>query len=189
MDIQDLIRVKEMKINEIEEMKKPKKPRYLETTKGFWIILLISIPFLIISTLVLSRSYDSKERVQSTLGLIMSIPLTVLGLYGVSFFYISELNKHRDIISHWKRHKRELIEEIEDDFEEYEKQLLTKGTIQTNDPYLKQALGLMPKCPTCGSTNLKSVSGVKRDLAQTAFGIANPTARAQFQCKNCGYKW
>lgn len=47
----------------------------------------------------------------------------------------------------------------------------------------------IPKCPTCGSFNISTVSQTKRSLHAWAFGIANPTARAQFECKNCGYKW
>lgn len=46
-----------------------------------------------------------------------------------------------------------------------------------------------PKCPTCGSINIESVSQTRRSLNRWAFGINNPTARAQFECKNCGYKW
>ena len=47
----------------------------------------------------------------------------------------------------------------------------------------------VPKCPTCGSINIQSVSQTRRSLNRWAFGINNPTARAQFECQNCGYKW
>ena len=47
----------------------------------------------------------------------------------------------------------------------------------------------IPKCPTCGSINIQSVSQTRRSLNRWAFGINNPTARAQFECQNCGYKW
>ena len=46
-----------------------------------------------------------------------------------------------------------------------------------------------PKCPTCHSYNIVSISQTKREFSAFLFGIANPTARAQFECKNCGYKW
>jgi len=45
------------------------------------------------------------------------------------------------------------------------------------------------ECPTCHSTNINRVSNTRRSLNAFAFGITNPTARAQFECKNCGYKW
>ena len=47
----------------------------------------------------------------------------------------------------------------------------------------------LPECPTCHSKNIVSVSQTKREFSVFLFGIANPTARAQFECKNCGYKW
>lgn len=47
----------------------------------------------------------------------------------------------------------------------------------------------IPECPTCHSKNIESVSQTRRSLNRFAFGINNPTARAQFECKNCGYKW
>ena len=45
------------------------------------------------------------------------------------------------------------------------------------------------KCPTCNSNNIVPVTQTKREFSAFLFGIANPTARAQFECKNCGYKW
>lgn len=47
----------------------------------------------------------------------------------------------------------------------------------------------IPKCPTCSSTNIKSISGLKRGLHGYLFGIFSPTSLAQFECKDCGYKW
>ena len=40
----------------------------------------------------------------------------------------------------------------------------------------------VPKCPTCGSTNIKKISSL-------AFGLFSKTARSQFECLNCHYKW
>ena len=46
-----------------------------------------------------------------------------------------------------------------------------------------------PKCPTCGSTNIAKISNLKRATHGYAFGLFSKTARSQFECKNCGYKW
>lgn len=54
---------------------------------------------------------------------------------------------------------------------------------------LIKAGGNMPECPTCHSKNIQPVSQTRRSLNRWAFGINNPTARAQFECQNCGYKW
>lgn len=47
----------------------------------------------------------------------------------------------------------------------------------------------VPKCPTCQSTKIKKISGIKRAAHGYAFGLFSKTARSQFECENCGYKW
>ncbi|MGN0635746.1 MAG: hypothetical protein ACI4I5_05950 [Acutalibacteraceae bacterium] len=47
----------------------------------------------------------------------------------------------------------------------------------------------VPKCPTCGSTNIESISFSKRAANTVLFGLVSKTARSQFHCKSCGYKW
>ncbi|MBQ9673191.1 MAG: transposase [Ruminococcus sp.] len=47
----------------------------------------------------------------------------------------------------------------------------------------------VPKCPTCGSTKISKISGMKRAAHGLTFGLFSKTARSQFECKKCGYKW
>lgn len=46
-----------------------------------------------------------------------------------------------------------------------------------------------PKCPTCNSTNVEKISGTAKVAGAVAFGLLSKTAKSQFKCKNCGYKW
>lgn len=46
-----------------------------------------------------------------------------------------------------------------------------------------------PKCPTCGSTNIKKISGAKRWLSAGLFGLASSNIGKSMCCQNCGYKW
>lgn len=46
-----------------------------------------------------------------------------------------------------------------------------------------------PKCPTCGSTDIKQISTLKRATHAYTFGLFSKTARSQFECQNCYYKW
>lgn len=46
-----------------------------------------------------------------------------------------------------------------------------------------------PKCPTCGSANIKKISATKKLGGVIGFGIFSKTARSQFECLNCKYKW
>lgn len=45
------------------------------------------------------------------------------------------------------------------------------------------------KCPICRSANIKEISATSKTLGAVGFGIFSKTARSQFECKSCGYKW
>ena len=47
----------------------------------------------------------------------------------------------------------------------------------------------VPKCPTCGSTNIRKISGVERGASISAFGIFSKKINKTFKCCNCGYTW
>ena len=47
----------------------------------------------------------------------------------------------------------------------------------------------IPKCPTCGSTNIQKISGTKRWLSTGLFGLASSDIGKNMCCKNCGHKW
>ena len=45
------------------------------------------------------------------------------------------------------------------------------------------------KCPTCGSTRVKKISTTSKVAGAAMFGLFSKTARSQFKCEQCGYKW
>ena len=45
------------------------------------------------------------------------------------------------------------------------------------------------KCPTCGSTNTQKISATSKVIGAATFGLLSKTARSQFKCNHCGYKW
>lgn len=47
----------------------------------------------------------------------------------------------------------------------------------------------VPKCPTCGSTNIRKMSGVERGASIAAFGIFSKKINKTFKCSNCGHTW
>lgn len=55
--------------------------------------------------------------------------------------------------------------------------------------YVKPAPSNIPTCPTCCSTNIQKISGLSRAAHGYMFGLFSKTAKSQFCCKNCGYKW
>lgn len=46
-----------------------------------------------------------------------------------------------------------------------------------------------PKCPTCGSTNIRKMGGVERGASIVAFGIFSKKINKTFKCDNCDYTW
>lgn len=67
---------------------------------------------------------------------------------------------------------------------EYKKNPEIKKTVTNN--YTQSCI---PHCPTCHSTRVKRISGTAKVAGAVAFGLLSKTARSQFQCENCGYKW
>lgn len=47
----------------------------------------------------------------------------------------------------------------------------------------------LPRCPTCGSTNLQKLNAAIRAIDGWFFGRHSVEGRAQFWCKNCNYRW
>lgn len=47
----------------------------------------------------------------------------------------------------------------------------------------------VPRCPTCGSTNISSIGTLERAGSVAAFGLASKKIGKTFKCSNCGYTW
>lgn len=47
----------------------------------------------------------------------------------------------------------------------------------------------IPKCPTCGSPDVKKITGGKRWLTTGLFGLGSSNVGKTMECNNCGYKW
>lgn len=45
------------------------------------------------------------------------------------------------------------------------------------------------RCPTCNSTKVKKISATSKVIGASMFGLFSKTARSQFKCEQCGYKW
>ena len=47
----------------------------------------------------------------------------------------------------------------------------------------------VPKCPTCGSTNVEKISMTKKAFGFAMVGLFSSNLGKTMHCKNCGYKW
>ncbi|MEY8339465.1 zinc-ribbon domain-containing protein [Lachnospiraceae bacterium 62-35] len=53
----------------------------------------------------------------------------------------------------------------------------------------KQQENNLPKCPTCGSTDIEKISLTKKAFGGAMFGIFSSDIRNSMHCRNCGAKW
>lgn len=90
----------------------------------------------------------------------------------------------------------EIVEISPNHLEEYYayKQTLTglkrvpANSVKWNKPLEKGATNI-PKCPTCGSTNIKRLSLTGKVFSVEMVGLASNSVGKTFVCKNCKYKW
>ena len=49
----------------------------------------------------------------------------------------------------------------------------------------------VPKCPTCGSTNIRRITATERGMNAVMFGVFGTKRKCQFECQNpnCKYRW
>lgn len=47
----------------------------------------------------------------------------------------------------------------------------------------------VPKCPTCGSTNIRKMGSIERGASILTFGIFSKKINKTFKCQNCGMTW
>ena len=46
-----------------------------------------------------------------------------------------------------------------------------------------------PKCPTCGSTNIRKISTGERMVSVGILGLFSKKINKSFKCNSCGYTW
>lgn len=47
----------------------------------------------------------------------------------------------------------------------------------------------IPKCPTCGSTNISKIGTINRMISTGLFGLASSKIGKTHKCNNCGTTW
>jgi len=75
------------------------------------------------------------------------------------------------------------------EIEQHNKEILDNLASKQLEQLKYSASTNQPKCPTCNSANIQRISTLKRATHGYLFGIFSNTARSQFECLNCKYKW
>lgn len=58
-----------------------------------------------------------------------------------------------------------------------------------DDVVISQTELNIPKCPTCGSTDISKISTTSKAVSVGLFGIFSSKIRKQFHCNSCKYEW
>ena len=91
--------------------------------------------------------------------------------------YISELptfDKYAmyDRLDKWRKHRANMLQQYRD--------------IKAQKAAAEAS---KPKCPTCGSTNVKPISGGERAASIIGFGLFSKKIGKSYKCLNCKYTW
>lgn len=93
-----------------------------------------------------------------------------------------------DYTVHWDLYNA-MVELKKNDIIEYNLKMSQFRNQVEQQKNASQASSNTIKCPTCNSTKVKRISGTAKVAGAVAFGLLSKTAKSQFKCENCGYKW
>lgn len=75
--------------------------------------------------------------------------------------------------------KRQMLAKFERDRVKSEQAAARRAVEQAN----------APRCPTCGSTDLKKIDALDRAISVSLLGLASGKIGKSFKCNHCGYMW
>lgn len=107
---------------------------------------------------------------------------TYLSLSWIEMFPLVELSPDPNLIFSMDKLKQENIIDFNIKINQFYQQYREMcDTLQSQQS--------VPRCPTCGSTNIRKISGTKRWVGTGMFGLASSDLGKTMQCGSCGYKW
>lgn len=64
-------------------------------------------------------------------------------------------------------------------------------TMNINPSYneMQSSTNSIPKCPTCGSTNVQPIGAGEKVISGALFGLFSTKIRKSYKCNNCKYMW
>lgn len=103
---------------------------------------------------------------------------------GIEFIQKLTNSSYEDVIKIWYELKKDYgSKKTNPFFPDLTSQQIAQANAQAQELLNK------PKCPTCGSTNIKKIGGIERGASIAAFGIFSKKINKTFKCNNCGYTW
>ena len=103
------------------------------------------------------------------------------------FYTLQELKCSQQLIEAMQKLRDSDIIEYELKMSQFRNQLEQKRANERAQR--QQQTQNIPKCPTCGSTNIEKISVGKKIGGGFLFGIFSSDVRNTMHCKDCGTKW
>lgn len=93
--------------------------------------------------------------------------------------YNQNLKVYSEIVNDFEHYKDQMVDYEMRQFDFHERQ---KQNFRNTDSHIF-------KCPTCGSANIKKISGTERAASVVGLGLLSKKINKTFKCNNCGYTW
>ena len=94
-------------------------------------------------------------------------------------FFDEVVSKAPEFDSYLHEHRREILQEKEN---------IYKAQIAHGKAIL-EGKNKVPKCITCGSTNIRKIGSLERGASIIGLGIFSRKINKTFKCNNCGCTW
>ena len=118
--------------------------------------------------------------------------------YGTIINYKEDMKKYNDIMIDLEGYRAKRIKEIKEYCEK--ESIKLQEQIEFHDYMIDQGYkwttqktntvsNNIPKCPTCGSTDISDISTIKRAVGIATVGLASSDLGKTRKCNKCGYKW
>ena len=112
------------------------------------------------------------------------------GVLEDSIITYEELEIIQDVSDSDRQFLEAMIELKKNDPIEYQLKISQfKANLQQQESNKKVEEDNTLRCPTCNSTKVKKISATSKVVGASMFGLFSKTARSQFKCERCGYKW
>lgn len=117
-------------------------------------------------------------------------PACKKGILEDSILTHDEFNLIEDVSDSNRQFLEAMIELKKKDPIEYQLKISQfKANLQQQESNKKVEEDNTLRCPTCNSTKVKKISATSKVVGASMFGLFSKTARSQFKCERCGYKW
>lgn len=171
-----------LSLDDKETLKKLSDIKYLEHEASTNDELLLWVTALIGSSILLFYFFFIFFSGDKGFFVVSMIILGILSFVGSLGCVIDELSRKKNM-------KNDAILAKAD----YDAYVLKKEKkLQELSDYIKRSSSStknVPKCPTCGSTKIRKISGTKRAASILGFGILSNNIGKTYECLNCKYKW